>query len=243
MTPAGTRRLKSARTLVYANLIPLLGVVLLRWNVLALLYAYWWETAVIGFYTVLKMLRAEAVPDLPSENGAGRPDSVPARATQTRVFATAFFILHFSGFLFVYWFFLFQALPALIGALAMESNSWADRLGLLAVAVGFLVSHGLSYQQNFIEGGEYKRRDFISLMFAPYKRIIILHFTILIGVTTVGLAGFSLTLLLSGQPPFLKSILHSVFMAIFIAIKIMVDKKFHIEEHARTDEAISDVPA
>jgi hypothetical protein len=45
--------------LVLANLMPLGGVLLLGWDPGALLFVYWLESAVVGFFNVIKMAQAE----------------------------------------------------------------------------------------------------------------------------------------------------------------------------------------
>ena len=42
--------------LVLANLVPVFGVLLLGWDVGAIVVLYWTENLVIGFYNLLKML-------------------------------------------------------------------------------------------------------------------------------------------------------------------------------------------
>jgi len=45
----------SSISLIFANLIPLLGVLLYDWNVLEILLLYWTESVVIGLINVLRM--------------------------------------------------------------------------------------------------------------------------------------------------------------------------------------------
>ena len=52
--------------LVVANLIPLVGVLFFDWNVWMILVVYWLENGVVGFFNVLKMLRAEGEPGIGS---------------------------------------------------------------------------------------------------------------------------------------------------------------------------------
>lgn len=52
------RRVTSA-ALVLANLMPLAGVLLLGWQPGTLLFVYWLESAVVGFFNVVKMAQAE----------------------------------------------------------------------------------------------------------------------------------------------------------------------------------------
>ena len=49
----GTRRRASLAALVGVNVLPLLGVILLDWDVAALMLLYWSENLVIGFYTLV----------------------------------------------------------------------------------------------------------------------------------------------------------------------------------------------
>ncbi|HUR62297.1 MAG TPA: DUF6498-containing protein [Candidatus Thermoplasmatota archaeon] len=51
--PQAARRIEAA-SLIAANLLPLLGLVLLRWDIGTLLLLYWAETAVIGLATIVE---------------------------------------------------------------------------------------------------------------------------------------------------------------------------------------------
>ena len=41
--------------LILANSLPLLGILFFSWDVFSLLFLYWLETIVIGFFNVLKI--------------------------------------------------------------------------------------------------------------------------------------------------------------------------------------------
>ena len=58
MVPPFAQLRSSALALTIANLVPLFGVLALGWRGGALIVFYWAETLVIGFFAVLKMLRA-----------------------------------------------------------------------------------------------------------------------------------------------------------------------------------------
>ncbi|MEK7452684.1 MAG: DUF6498-containing protein [Patescibacteria group bacterium] len=77
-----------------------------------------------------------------------------------------------------------------------------------------LISHGISFFSNFIGNREYERTDIGKQMHAPYKRIMIMHFTILFG-------GW---LILSFKEPILGLIL-------LIIIKTITDTSAHLKEH------------
>ncbi len=48
-------------------------------------------------------------------------------------------------------------------------------------AVILFFSHGISLFQNYIRNKEYEQISLIKLMMQPYRRVVILHLTILIG--------------------------------------------------------------
>jgi hypothetical protein len=63
-------RLVTGAVLILANLMPLAGVLVLGWEVGSLLWAYWLESAVVGFFNILKMAQAERSP-VPAETFDG----------------------------------------------------------------------------------------------------------------------------------------------------------------------------
>ncbi len=61
-TTWGDLRTPSVASLVLANLIPLVGTLFFGWSSGVILVLYWFETAVIGFYSILKLLDFVAAP-------------------------------------------------------------------------------------------------------------------------------------------------------------------------------------
>ena len=49
-------RAPSVLILVAANLLPIVGVVFWGWDAFVLLMLYWLETAVIGFWTIVRVV-------------------------------------------------------------------------------------------------------------------------------------------------------------------------------------------
>ena len=188
----------STLALLAANLLPLLGVVAFGWTLSHVMVLYWAESAVIGFYTVLKMFKVAKLAAIP---------------------ASMFFVGHFGGFmaghfLFVYAFFVrgIDAKgpePAVVEALlAVFAPLW---LALTAL----FVSHGMSYVLNFIGRREYETAKLNDLMTAPYKRIMVMHLTILFG-------GWLVMLLQTPLPA----------LVLLIALKTTVDARAHVRAHA-----------
>jgi hypothetical protein len=57
--PTDRDQLITAATLVGANIMPAFGVLALGWDVGSILFVYWLESAVVGFFNVLKMVQAQ----------------------------------------------------------------------------------------------------------------------------------------------------------------------------------------
>lgn len=230
---------KSTKALIYANLLPMFGVLFLHWSVTDILYTYWLETVIIGTITVLKMLKAKGIPDLErwTKIDPELKKITPTQITVMRTVCIPFFILHYGGFLSGYIFFINLGLPTLLywtsPAVITSPQTW----GVLVSAAGLFASHWLSYKQNFIAKEEFRKTNFVTLMFAPYKRIFVLHLTILLGVFAIVLTSVGLNAII-GNPEFLVRISQTLVLIIFIILKIAVDKKFHLLEHLKLKQTL-----
>ena len=185
--------------LMTANVLPLVGVAAFGWNLADVMVLYWAESAVIALYTVLKICVVGKLAALA---------------------AVPFFVGHFGGFmavhfLFVYGFFVrgFEAVssePAAIdGLLAIFVPLWPALLG-------FAVSHGASFVANFVRGGEYHGVSVSEVMAAPYKRIVVMHLTIIFG-------GW---LVMAVKTP-------TAALVLLVLIKTCADLRAHAKEHAK----------
>jgi hypothetical protein len=154
----------SALALIAANLLPLAGVLVFGWDLSEVIVLYWAESAVIAFYTVLKMAMVGKLAAL---------------------FEVPFFIGHFGGFmaghfLFIYAFFVrgidpFGPEPGVREALLEIFNPlWMSLAGLF-------FSHGVSFVTNFVGRREYATATVSALMTAPYKRIVVMHLALIFG--------------------------------------------------------------
>jgi hypothetical protein len=88
-----------------------------------------------------------------------------------------------------------------------------EPLQALAGALALIVSHGVSYYANFIGKGEYKKVTETILFVQPYKRIIVLHVSILAGAFLTQLIG----------APILA-------LALFVFLKTAIDLWAHTRE-------------
>jgi hypothetical protein len=199
----------SGLVLVGVNMLPLAGVLLFDWSLANVVLLYWAESALIGFYTVLKIC-------------------VVGKAAA--VVAVPFFVGHFGGFMaahfmFVYGFFVrewdttgpepsaMEALAGLFGPL------W---LTLIALAV----SHGVSFVVNFIGQREYEGTTVSKLMAAPYKRILVMHLTVIFG-------GW---LVMAFETP-------APVLLLLVVLKAAADFRAHAKEHTAAPVGQSMAPA
>ncbi|QPJ61779.1 MAG: hypothetical protein G3M70_07740 [Candidatus Nitronauta litoralis] len=191
----------SALVLVVTNILPFLCVVLFDWQVFFLIALYWMENVVIG---VLNIFRFVTI--------------LVRNKAWDAILMIPFFTVHYGMFTGVHGFFV-------IAMFGKEFQNTGDELlmvvpaileqpGMKIAAIGFLGSHLFSYFYHFIGKEEYRKATTQSLMSAPYKRVVILHLTILFG-------GF--LVLSTGQ--------HILALVLMVVIKIVLDLFAHIKEH------------
>ena len=237
---ASSHRWGTALALVAANLVPLVGVVAFGWDVASLLFVFWLESGVVGFFNVLRMAKAQGpIASLPPEKqpqmdaggkseGQGssrapretlqRPasflapsgDSSRQLASASNVVLIPFFLLHFGLFMGVHLAFL----------LAFFGPPRIPPLNLGLTTAALFASHGLSYVTYYLLRGEYLRTWPANEMQRPYGRIVVMHLTIILGAFLV---------LQVGAP--------AAALAVMVAVKIAIDLVAHNRAHGRYQAA------
>jgi hypothetical protein len=198
--------------LVAANAVPLAGVLFWGWKVFDILFMYWCENAVIGFFNVLKMLACGI-----------------ARRNPGTPFMVCFFIVHYGIFTAVHGAMIFALFgPQGMGGSGTHGSSpfsgFGDMLHVPGVALGvaaLFVSHGVSFLVNFILRREYAAATLQGLMNAPYGRVIVLHLVVLLG----GMACLAL------KSPFWALLL-------LVALKTAVDLRAHRRAYEKLADAV-----
>lgn len=157
----------SAWFLVLSNMIPLFGVIFWQWEIYSIMMLYWAETGVIGFYQLLKILFS---------------------GHNMRFALIPFFMFHFGMFMLVHLIFIQFMFGSkfigqvLLGQPILTTGFFRVLAGVLVSLIVFIISHGHSFYQNFYKWRfQITGRDVASLMIEPYKRVIIMHLTILVG--------------------------------------------------------------
>jgi hypothetical protein len=197
-------RSSSALALILVNLFPIFGVFYWGWQVFPVLFLFWSENLIIGFYTIMRILSSQ-------------PKNILAWIS--KLFMVPFFIFHYGMFTFVHGLFV----VTLFGGKDIGSSSFPDpeiflrvarEYHLLPAMAALFLSHGYSFLNNFIRKGEYLIRSSRQIMGQPYSRIVLMHLTLIFGGFLIMLLGSSLFALL-----------------LFILLKIILDLIAHVREH------------
>ncbi|HEY3042582.1 MAG TPA: DUF6498-containing protein [Vicinamibacterales bacterium] len=155
---------RSGLALIAANLVPLAGVLFFGWDLASVVVLFWAESAVIAFYTVLKM-------------------SVVGKFAA--LLMVPFFVGHFGGFmaghfLLIYALFVRGATAAGPAPGAREALQSVFSPLWIPLAALF-ISHGVSFFDNFLGRREYAGTTMNALMVAPYNRIVVMQIALIFG--------------------------------------------------------------
>ncbi|MBM4041541.1 MAG: hypothetical protein FJ290_23825 [Planctomycetes bacterium] len=194
---------KSVWGLVAANGYVLFGALFLGWDAAAIVILYWAENVIIAAYTILKIPFAHCSSN---EDRFLRFGGIP------------FFVVHYGVFCMVHCFFIMALTKwgsPMVGTPA-DLVAIALRKGLGWSLAALIVSHGISFVENYIVGKEYLAVGPQQLMTAPYGRVVLLHVTILMGAMPV---------MALGSP--------APLVAILVALKTVVDLWLHRRSHAK----------
>ncbi len=191
-------RSPSSIALIAANLLPIPGVLIMNWNLSDVMVLYWAESAVIGFWSVVKLAIIEK---------------------WTALFTIPFVIGGFGAFMSMHFSFLYYFFVRGIHAAGPEPFVWDALLDLFIplrpALASLFISHGVSFFTNYLGRREYLEMDRKRQMSDLYKRIFVMHLTVIIG-------GFATMLLRAPEAALL----------LLIAMKTAVDLRAHRKQHA-----------
>jgi len=199
-------RTSAVIALVAVNLFPIFGVLYWGWEIFPIMLLYWSENVIVGFYNVLRLATC-------------RPEE--KYSWLGKIFFIPFFIVHYGGFtaghgVFVAAIFSQNATGYSGGFSPLEILRFIVENKLFLAIAALFVSHGYSFVANYLGKGEYEKADVQTLMMQPYRRVIVLHITIIIG-------GF---LMMALNSPFIG-------LLFFILFKTFMDFGAHVKEHRK----------
>jgi hypothetical protein len=204
--------------ILITNAITLAAALWQDWSVLQLMWPFWMQSLIIGWYSrqrILKLTRF-CTKGLRINNQAVDP------TPQTQRWVANFFALHFGFFHLIYFVFLmaFTATSDPHGFIEVTNETTRqvsqvhigrvhpfDFLIYVALAVGFWHSHRSSHEEH-VQADLGNTPSLGTLMFLPYARIVPMHLTIILGVA-----------------------LGSGAVWIFILLKTLADVVMHKVEH------------
>jgi hypothetical protein len=231
----GARRSTSIVALIFANAIPVIGVLFFGWSLMTILVLYWVENGIVGLWTIPRILLARG----PEPIQAGVPSAAMSGGCQ-RLLLVPFFCVHYGIFWLGHGFFL-MLLPAfgMFGAAFPPSEFGVSPVGnglpfealfdrdagggafgivdtraILFAGAAMFVSHGVSFATNYIGRGEYLRTTAVSRMAAVYGRVVVLHLAILFGAFAIAALGAPIWILV-----------------ILVIGKTLLDLRLHEREH------------
>lgn len=170
----------SLATLLIVNLLPLAGVVVWGWKLFDLIVIYWLETLVIGGFGIIRMALTTG---------------------WFALFVVPFFIVHFGGFMAGHFVFLtmmfsdrggggFSEIPRRLHDMIVAEGLWVALIGLaISHGLGFLFMFLLPWLRRRRQGrplhAEADPNDAGGAMFGPYRRVVVMHLSILFGAFLV----------------------------------------------------------
>ncbi len=215
----------SVLIMIAANLVPLTGVLFWNWDVFLLLVLYWFETAIMGFWIIVAIL-------IDPHQTIG-----PTAKQTSRTFLVLFLTAHAGVFMGVHFMFLW-ALFAGDWAKAVSGPLYFARVvmigsGLWIPLMALFISRGVSTLLPFLNPGVLPAglapkpvhiadpNPFSEqrLLGGFYKRIIVMHLTLIFSGFVAGAVGSVVPLIL------------------MIALKIVIELKLHVNEAAEARPA------
>lgn len=209
--------------LVIANLMSLIGIIFFGWNAILLLLAYWFESAIIGFFTLLKIALAKGNLIKNLSDSSQKINKIGTIVL--KIFLIPFFIVHFGGFMFGHLIFITAFfLQAEWGTSFQKIGADLFSMGLLIIPL--FISHGFSFFTNFLGKKEYEKITPNEAMFEPYPRIIVMHLAIIVGA----FLSFALILLSKNPNAGFLNLGQAIMLVI---LKTTFDVFSHLKQHRK----------
>lgn len=185
----------SIASLIIANIFPVFGVIYWNWSLSELLIVYWLENLIIGGFNILKMVFSKEV-------------------IFSKLKTIGMFCFIYGLFWTVHGMLLFNSvIPSITDNPNIGSHSINTTIefSIKSVLGALLLSHLISFYQNFLRW----RRDLdfpaFAYMFAPFGRVFLLHILIIASAFLAYVIGASVAVLV-----------------VFVVLKIILDVIAHL---------------
>jgi hypothetical protein len=206
-------------SLIIANIVTIVLAILGNWDPATVMFIYWAQSIIIGFFTVVSLLTADTAilgADLqkPIDERGGPEKITPRFVWFYKCMIAGFFSLHYGLFHWGYFYFIVDS--ELFGTINFADPGIWLSCGLFFA--NHLYSY-ITYRHQGPQGGNY----ISELFFTPYRRIFPMHLTIIFGsivMLVLQLAGIMSTL---------------PVLVLFLLLKTYTDIIAHVDKHYREE--------
>ncbi len=213
------RDVASIFLLIAANLVPLAGALIYGWDLASILFVYWAENVIVGFWTFKKLRKIDQAWPEKMRLGKSEADLIYEKATSKmempKIFKWMDRIMDSRVNFFVFHYGLFAIVYGVLVFVFFEAWKVVFSAAFLMIA-SLMISHGTSYVRNFIGREEYKVRDFDRQMLVVYKRVFVLGFVTIFGGALVDFRLFDGSFLV---------------LILLIVVKTVADLFLHLRFH------------
>lgn len=195
----------STLSLVFSNLLVIVFAVVDNLSAREVLWMYWFQSVIIGIFNFIKILSLKEF----STEGFKQGNKPVPNTKAAKISTAIFFLFHYGFFHLIYAMFL-----GVFSDFSNATSNGSGKIYLLISALTFLISYTIEFINSKNEEST-ELPNLGALMFAPYARIIPMHFTIILG-GFIGAAG-----------SFLSADTNLTIIIVFTAIKTVVDLITH----------------
>ena len=212
-------------SLIAANLLTIVLAVLGNWDLATVVFIYWAQSVIIGFFAFLSILFTDTSA---MTDGITRTTTMPdgsklvrkGNAGTFKVIMAGFFAFHYGFFHLVYFFFIVDS--GIFGPVGFSDPGIAISCGL------FFAIHAYSFLYHR-QRGKAAVADMVKQFMGPYDRILPMHLTIIFGSFIIlGLGFFGITTV-------------TPVLVLFLLLKTYADVAGHLKKHLLIPEQLSEV--
>ena len=200
---------KSTLLLIISNIITIIIAVIENWDFVIILFVYWCQSVIIGFFAILKILNLK---EFSTENFYVGYEQ-PKPTEETKKFVAGYFA---TGYVFMHLLYIWMIIAISSDNGYVFTRFVDSSIFIISSIVFFLIAHFYSYIYNKEEDSK-KKQNIGSMFLRPFARIIPIHFAPVIFGFIYGLLTIS----------------NKISLVAFLLLKTLIDVIMHISEHKK----------
>jgi hypothetical protein len=155
------RKILSSGVIIVTNLIPIYGVLYWKWNIFSIMFLYWAESAIIGFFNFLMVKKIKSIIPMGKDS--------PFKSV--RYLSVGNFIKLYGTFMLIHGILIF----------ALFRPIYLAPLKTCFAFLFILADHAFLYVFGFLRNEDYRKTPLDKQLFMPLKRLGIMHFAVFCG--------------------------------------------------------------